>query len=336
MALTPVSRPRQHRAMRIGMVLIATAGLITAAQVGSVGAVEAPVDAAGTTSPICAGHPCTAHPPEAFIAGEAGEVRTAPGSYCWASPTEPSTVCGDVVIDDPSKLPSLSIRRGETLTLRFGTEMAPTSVLLQERDTVSKALPATNPVQFTADLSPGNHLVSFFTRWLQGDASYHVVLNVARPADTASHMLLLAMHSGKAMDVPASTHAPGAQLVQWRAHGDLNQQWRLMPFGIHSNIYVIVSAESGLALDVTGGSLAPGAPVIQWPWHGGVNQLWVVVPFSDLVPAGAPDVYVVVSALTSQALDVDRASTADGAPLIQWPWHGGLNQIWLGRTTTQP
>lgn len=141
--------------------------------------------------------------------------------------------------------------------------------------------------------------------------------------------LFVAFHSGKAMDVPGFSHEPGAQIIQWAPHGDLNQQWKLVPFGADTDIYVIVSQESGLALDVEAESTANGAGVVQSAWDGGVSQLWVAVPFSDLIPEGDPDVYIIVSALSGQALDVAGASSADGAELIQWPWHGGLNQIWL-------
>jgi hypothetical protein len=38
--------------------------------------------------------------------------------------------------------------------------------------------------------------------------------------------------------------------------------------------------------------------------------------------------YAVISVHSGKALDVEGASLADGAPIIQWPWHGGANQQW--------
>ncbi len=59
-----------------------------------------------------------------------------------------------------------------------------------------------------------------------------------------------------------------------------------------------------------------------------MSQLWVVLSFGDIDPDADHSIYVIVSAMSHQALDVAGASMDNGAPLIQWPWHGGLNQIW--------
>ena len=84
-------------------------------------------------------------------------------------------ICLDRLAFEPDAV--LVVQQGETLTLRFSA-MTPTEVHLQRGDQ-STPLIASNPVRFTADFPAGSsHVVSFFTRWLQGDASYVVRLNV--------------------------------------------------------------------------------------------------------------------------------------------------------------
>jgi hypothetical protein len=139
-----------------------------------------------------------------------------------------------------------------------------------------------------------------------------------------------ALHSGKAMDDPAGSTAPGTQMVQWEPHGDVNQQWLLVPVA-HTpyDIYAIYSLQSGMWLDVANASKDDGAAVIQWPWNGGLNQFWVLIPLADLVPGGNPYVYLIISANSAKVLAVAGASLADGAPIVQSTWVGGLNQLWV-------
>ena len=128
----------------------------------------------------CTGQPCTAQPPDAFVAGVNGEVRLDRGSFCWSSWVPDANgnfgaLCATVELRDPDAV--LVVRAGETLTLRFATAMSPTFVQLA-RGEQTTALTAGNPVRFGADLPVGSHVVRFFTRWLQGDMSYSVRLDV--------------------------------------------------------------------------------------------------------------------------------------------------------------
>ncbi len=41
-----------------------------------------------------------------------------------------------------------------------------------------------------------------------------------------------------------------------------------------------------------------------------------------------PDVGILQSRHSLKVLDVSNWSTANGAPIIQWDWHGGNNQQW--------
>jgi hypothetical protein len=114
-------------------------------------------------------------------------VRLDRGRSCWRSPAPDAQgnvvgICADVFDHVPEAL--LVARAGETLSLRFDTTMVPTFVQL-DRGGQTTVLTAGNPTRFAADLPVGVHSVHFFTRWLQGDASYSVRLDV-RAAPPAS------------------------------------------------------------------------------------------------------------------------------------------------------
>ncbi len=132
-------------------------------------------------------------------------------------------------------------------------------------------------------------------------------------------------NSGKVADVSAGSQGPAAPVIQWPWAGALNQMWRMVPLG--NDLYKIVNFNSGMVLDVNGGSTADGAKIIQWPWNGGANQIWRALPLSNW--GGDPNTFIIISAASGKVLDVTGASKGDGAQLIQWPWNGGYNQIWV-------
>ena len=66
------------------------------------------------------------------------------------------------------------------------------------------------------------------------------------------------------------------------------------------------------------------ASIIQWPVNGGDNQSWTLEPVADG--------YVrIVARHSGKAMDVESASTGDGARVIQYTPHGNANQQWLLR-----
>ncbi len=84
---------------------------------------------------------------------------------------------------------------------------------------------------------------------------------------------------------------------------------------------------SGMTLDVRGNSLSPSTPIQQFPWNGGNNQLWEITRVEGQyvrIERAAVD----TSRHSGLCLDVANASLVDGAPVVQFPWHGGYNQQW--------
>jgi hypothetical protein len=60
---------------------------------------------------------------------------------------------------------------------------------------------------------------------------------------------------------------------------------------------------------------------MQWEWWGGENQQWDVHEVAD-------GLYHPVNVNSGWSLDVDGASTDDGARGTQWKWWCGDNQLW--------
>jgi hypothetical protein len=94
---------------------------------------------------------------------------------------------------------------------------------------------------------------------------------------------------------------------------------------VPTNTWVhIVSKNSGKCLDVAGGPAAvqPLVFVQQFDCWGGSNQTF------ELSPASGTAGYKITAQNSGLQLDVAEASSADGAPILQYPFWGGTNEIW--------
>jgi hypothetical protein len=114
------------------------------------------------------------------------------------------------------------------------------------------------------------------------------------------------------------------QLVQWDYHGGPNQRFRV--FGSP-----IKPLHSDLVLDVANGSQSNRPPIVTYAFHGGPNQQfrieYVPNPADESTESiGSSFAYRVVANHSGKVWDVEGASHENGAKLIQWDWHGGLNQ----------
>ncbi|WP_035054034.1 RICIN domain-containing protein [Andreprevotia chitinilytica] len=77
-----------------------------------------------------------------------------------------------------------------------------------------------------------------------------------------AHFMLVAKNSGKALDVPRSTHDDGAGLIQWDPYdSSTNQHFRLLPAG--SGHYYLVARHSGKRICVKGGSKDASTGIVQ-------------------------------------------------------------------------
>jgi len=131
-----------------------------------------------TTAPMVT---ADADPPAAFLLGTSGEVQGELASFCWAPPGGRAGRCVDKIA--PPAGPTLTVRRGETLSLRFATGL-PLTQLDVRANGVALSAPTANPSRFRADLVPGAYQLLVFSRFSAGDASYGFRLVVSAPAAT--------------------------------------------------------------------------------------------------------------------------------------------------------
>ncbi|UYZ62503.1 RICIN domain-containing protein [Hymenobacter weizhouensis] len=143
----------------------------------------------------------------------------------------------------------------------------------------------------------------------------------------AGRFVLLARHSGLALDVHASATTNGANVWQYTPNGSSAQTWTVAPAG--GDYYRLTAECSGKVLDVAGYSTAEGANVQQWEWLSSDAQRWKITE----VGGG----FVTLQAKHSgHFLDVSGASLVREADVIQWPATGGTNQQWQLRWAPVP
>lgn len=141
----------------------------------------------------------------------------------------------------------------------------------------------------------------------------------AAAVETGQFYQLVSVHSGKAIDIEASSTEPGAMAIQWDPHDGLNQQFQFVSSG--DGYYRIVARHSGLALDVYQWNPANGAEIRQWTDLNGTNQQWQVVERAG----GAVSFH---NRFSGKALDLWGWSTANGARISQFDPTGAANQQW--------
>lgn len=134
---------------------------------------------------------------------------------------------------------------------------------------------------------------------------------------SATYHTLIARHSSKCADVTSQSLRAGAQLKQYDCNGGTNQKYWFKSVG--SGYYQLMVRNSSLcvrenASTVTQENCASSATSQQW----------------SLTTTGS---YVNVrSRASGECLDVNGASSANGAALITYTCNGGTNQQWTRGT----
>ncbi|WP_433508746.1 RICIN domain-containing protein [Nonomuraea sp. CA-143628] len=141
---------------------------------------------------------------------------------------------------------------------------------------------------------------------------------------------IVAEHSGRCLDVQDASRAHGADVVQAYCVRGYNQQWSFVP--TDSGYFKLVARHSGLCLDVQDASRFHGANVLQARcWSPGYNQQWRMrtPPGAKWRGSGA---FELVARHSGLCLDVQDASRAHGANVLQAICKDRPNQIWRRRT----
>ncbi len=85
--------------------------------------------------------------------------------------------------------------------------------------------------------------------------------------------------SGLAMDVGGALLDDGANVLQWSAHDNQNQQFEVTDLG--NGYWAIRAVHSGKSLDVFGWSTQDGGTIKQWSYWGGEVQQWKLTQTSS-------------------------------------------------------
>ncbi|MEJ2610481.1 MAG: endo-1,4-beta-xylanase [Candidatus Thiodiazotropha sp.] len=125
--------------------------------------------------------------------------------------------------------------------------------------------------------------------------------------------------SGMYLDVYGKSSNDGANIIQYRNTGGLNQQFDVEALG--DGTYSIRPAHSGKSLDVYEWNQNDGAELRQWTYTGASNQRWHIDDAGD-------GLYSITSAFSNKALDVWGMSKAAGADVKLYSWWSGPNQLW--------
>ncbi len=142
-------------------------------------------------APAASAQTADPRPPDAHLASPSQEVKAEIQAYCWTETDADGSgrgVCADR-FDPIDPVQALVVDQGQLLTLRFDTPNRPDSISVSRRQTSTSAPIETfdvvpdNPSRFRADFPPGTHILTIFTKWPQGDATYVFEITV-RTAQT--------------------------------------------------------------------------------------------------------------------------------------------------------
>ncbi|MGW5718711.1 RICIN domain-containing protein [Amycolatopsis sp. NPDC003865] len=149
------------------------------------------------------------------------------------------------------------------------------------------------------------------------------------PSDGGFPSVAVAQHSQQCLDNTGLSTADGNRQQQFPCEGGDQQLWNFRPV---SGAFTVVNQQSGKCLEVAGASTADGAAVQQGSCgSGAANQQFAL----RKVTYGGNDAhdYQLVARHSGKCVDVNQASTAARAQLIQWTCRAvtqssPLNQTW--------
>ncbi|MET0262516.1 MAG: RICIN domain-containing protein [Rariglobus sp.] len=173
----------------------------------------------------------------------------------------------------------------------------------------------------TVDLTPGQQLLRLEVVASGFNINYIEFVPVTAGAITNGTYKILNRNGSKAMDVIGASTANGAKIQQWGYSATANQKWVLTHRG--ANQYTITSSQTGKAIDQAAGQILSGDFLQMYNLNSSsANQRWIPVATSG-------GYFKLVSANTGLVMEVNGASTANGALIYQKEYAGGTHQQWL-------
>lgn len=166
-----------------------------------------------------------------------------------------------------------------------------------------------------AEHLPGEFLIDYVRTYYDSDFA-------GIPEDGT--YLLVNAKSGMLLTVPNSSTEEKKQLVQATLNGNGTQWWKLNRND--DGTYCMQNQFNGKYVDLKADQIVSneGVPIIQYSYNGDSNQRWYIVPTGN-------GFFRIMSALSGKALCVKDASTAEGAPIIQWTFENeeDRNDEWV-------
>ncbi len=131
--------------------------------------------------------------------------------------------------------------------------------------------------------------------------------------DNTGYYTITSVNSGKVLDVASGSQKASTNVQQYESNNSDAQKWIIQPCG--DGYYNIISKCNNLALDVAGGSTTNGTNV-QVYFNNGTDAQKFKFESIEII---AENTYEIETALNSiKVLDVDSASTNDGANIQLW------------------
>nr|MDT0659291.1 family 43 glycosylhydrolase [Micromonospora sp. DSM 115978] len=167
---------------------------------------------------------------------------------------------------------------------------------------------------------------------LGGAVAVSITSASAATVDPNAWYVLVARHSGKALDVYGRATTDGARIAQWSRNDGAWQQWQFVDSG--GGYYRLRSRHSGRVIEISNSSTADGVQVVQTSDRNAVSQQF------RLADSAGGHVRV-INRNSNKPLTVWQGSTADGANVSQSTDIDANHQQWQfvqigGTTPTTP
>jgi uncharacterized repeat protein (TIGR02543 family) len=132
---------------------------------------------------------------------------------------------------------------------------------------------------------------------------------------------------GMVLDIYKAQITNGTAIIQWPWNNSANQKWRVIE-NTDGSITFASALNPNYAIDVYGGSGQAGTKLILWQIGSNKpNQAWRI---NEIVPTVTDGIYTIRTAgQGARSLDIEGASTNDGARMLLWDFHGGANQQFI-------
>lgn len=148
------------------------------------------------------------------------------------------------------------------------------------------------------------------------------------PADLANgRYRMVAVHSGKCIDVAGAGTADGVNIQQYSCNGTDAQAFDVVNMG--SGWYRLKNVNSGKAMDVAANATNDGANIHQWADNGSGAQRFALRKVNGVE-------FQIVNQTSGKCVDVAGVSSADSANIQQWACGSGGNQRFRFEALTTP